>query len=85
MNVPTFLNTKIADEKGELTDTWKSFFGQLLDQIQERLSNEGGYQIPQLTQDELDQKTNVPDGTHFYNTTTNKAVVKVNGTFQNYG
>jgi hypothetical protein len=46
MNTPQFLDTKIVNENGYLTDNWKQLLISLLQQLQNNFSDEG-YKLPQ--------------------------------------
>jgi hypothetical protein len=85
-DVPSYTHEPLVDSTGNLTTSWKLVVSQLLDQLQQGVSNEGGYQVPQKSADELNKTVDsVPNGTHFYDTTNNTPVVKKNGVFVPYG
>jgi hypothetical protein len=85
-NIPLFIHEPLVDKNGMLTDSWKLAFTQLFQQLQSSVSDEGGFQHPpQSAQYILQLSTNVPNGTHFYDSTNNTPVVKKNGVFVPYG
>jgi hypothetical protein len=46
MNIPNFIDNQIVDKNGQLTDSWRQIFTQLIGELQGNLSNEG-YKIPE--------------------------------------
>lgn len=85
-NIPLYIHEPVVDKNGYLTDSWKLAMTQLLQQLQTSVSDEGGFQAPQQTANYIGQlSSNVPDGTHFYDSTNNTPVVKKNGVFVPYG
>jgi hypothetical protein len=84
-NIPLFINDPLVDKNGKLTDSWQLAMTQLLGQLQQGISDESGFQVPQKSASDIAQLTNVPDGTHLYDTTNKTPVVKKNGVFVPYG
>jgi hypothetical protein len=91
MNIPNLLHspigyiettTKIGGKQKQpvyLSEEWAYFFGQLIQQMQSNLSNEG-FVIPQQKTDDITTiSVNVPNGTQIYNLQTHEPLVKVNG------
>jgi hypothetical protein len=84
-NMPLFINDPLVDKDGKLTPSWQLAMTQLLSQLQQGISDESGFQVPQQSAPYIAQLTNAPNGTHFYDTTNNTPVVKKNGVFVPYG
>lgn len=78
MNVPNFIHDKFVDENGYLTDGWRLFFNQLINEMNENLSQEG-IVMPSQTTDNADIiKTDALNGTILYDSTTNELKVRLN-------
>lgn len=77
MNVPNFIHDKFVDENGYLTDGWRLFFNQLINEMNENLSQEG-IVMPSQTTDNADIiKTDALNGTILYDSTTNELKVRL--------
>ncbi len=83
MMIPNVLNTKIADENGNLTDEWMLLITQLVTELQLNLNNEG-YKLPQLETVDINKLTDVDKskGAMIYDSTTNQMKVNINGTWR---
>lgn len=81
--IPNVLNTKIADENGNLTDEWMLLITQLVTELQLNLNNEG-YKLPQLETVDINKLTDVDKskGAMIYDSTTNQMKVNINGTWR---
>jgi hypothetical protein len=67
--VPTLIQSKIVDEQGYLTPEWQYLFMQLLQVMQQSLSNEG-FTIPPQTTVDIALLTDMVNGTIIYDSTT---------------
>lgn len=83
MNVPQFVYDKVLDDSNHLTANWNLWYSQLIAQLNENFGPQG-LVMPSLDQASIDLLTQATNGTMIYNTTTNKAMVNVNGTFVNF-
>lgn len=83
MNVPQFVYDKVLDDSNHLTANWNLWYSQLITQLNENFGP-AGLVMPSLDQDSINLLTQAANGTMIYNTTTNKAMVNVNGTFVNF-
>lgn len=78
MNVPNFIHDKFVDENGYLTDGWRLFFNQLINEMNENLSQEGIVMPSQTTANADIIKTDALNGTILYDSTTNELKVRLN-------
>lgn len=72
MKIPNFIDNKVVDEEGYLTDTWKNIFVQLLDNLQNTVSDEGITIPKQTTTDITTLSTEKSVGRIIYDSTTNE-------------
>jgi len=81
-NIPTLPQGQVVDEKGVLLPNWKSFFVQLINELNNGLSNEG-YRVPQQPTTTINQlNTSESIGALLYDSTTNQLKVNIDGTFR---
>lgn len=80
MNIPTYEFNKVVNEDGEFTDGYRQMFSQLLEESQQNLSN-NGFVIPPQPTAVINDLTAMPNGTMIYDSDTNEAKIKINGTF----
>lgn len=82
MNIPNFIDTKIVDENGKLTNEFRQFFSQLIDQLQYNLSDEG-YIIPSQNTVNINKlnASNV-DNILLIDNDTNELKIKIGGIFR---
>lgn len=80
--IPNVPEGKIVDKEGVMTDGFKSFLVQLILYLQTNISNEGVVNPP-LSTAQIALLTKALNGTIVYNSTTNKLMGKVAGTFTN--
>jgi hypothetical protein len=82
MKIPNFINTKIVNDKGELTESWKEVMTQLFTQLQLNVSDEG-FMIPQQSSANV-TTLGVPESTGavLYDYDKNLFNGNINGTFQ---
>jgi hypothetical protein len=72
MKIPNFIDSKIVETHGGLTDTWKQIFIQLLQNMQNTLSDEG-FALPQETTTNITKlETTQSVGRIIYDKTTNQ-------------
>jgi hypothetical protein len=83
MNIPNFIDSKVIDENGMLTDTWKQVFTQLFGSLQGGLSDEGIALPNQTTANIAIIADPNKSGATLYNETTNKVMCNFNGVFKN--
>ena len=82
MNIPNFINTKIVNENGELTETWRDVITQLFTQLQLNVSDEG-FMIPnQPTANVSALGGTDSNGAMLYDSDKNLFKGNVNGTFK---
>lgn len=85
MKVPTFIKRKFVDQDGELTAPAQQLLDVFFQQAQESLSDDG-FVIPQRTTNEINNisannnANTKPNGTLWYDSTTNQLKVKINDT-----
>lgn len=79
MKIPSFINMKIVDEKGYLTDPWAQVFMLLLQQLQVNFSDEGVVIPSQTTANvtRIQNSSTCQVGTLLFNSTTGKLQVKL--------
>lgn len=72
MNITNLPNEKLIDENGNLNNSWRVWFNQITNQLQEFLSVER-YKLPNQHQDEINRLNDVPnnEGGLLYNNFTN--------------
>lgn len=68
MFVPTMPQEKVVNEKGGLTKPWKNFFEQMIQNMQQALSNEGLLAPSQTTANIAVIEPNALPGTLIFNT-----------------
>lgn len=84
MKIPTFSGLKIIDESGNCSSEFQQYNDQLNQQMQLMVSNDG-YVIPGNTTTDInnfsrnDNANGKPNGTMWYDTTTNQFKGKING------
>lgn len=81
MIVPNYIEMPFVDKNGHLTDVWRNILMQLLQQMQQNLSNTG-FVIPSQSTANIALLTNAVNGTMLYNSTTDLPKIKVAGTFK---
>lgn len=82
MIIPNFQSTPFVDKSGNLTAAWQLIMQQLIQQLQKNLSNEG-YTLPQQDAAHIATlNTAASTGNLIYNSTTNTAMVNLNGTYK---
>ena len=82
MNIPNFINAKIVDKDGNLTDVWRNIFMQLFSQLQGGLSEEG-IKVPQQTTTNIAQiESGNTVGNIVYDSSLNVLKINLNGTFK---
>ena len=85
MKVPLFTRQSFIDKDGNLTPAIQQVFDVLFQQMQQNLSDDGMV-IPGLSTDDINQAAspsnanNKPNGTLWYDTTTNELKLKKNNT-----
>lgn len=85
MKVPLFTRQSFVDKDGNLTPAIQQVFDVLFQQMQQNLSNDGMV-IPGLNTNDINQAAspsntnNKPNGTLWYDTTTNELKLKKNDT-----
>ncbi len=83
MNIPTFYTLQNITQDGKFTPPVANFFDQLVSEMQNNLSN--GFSIPNMSTEEISSAANnlnantKPNGTVWYDSTTNQLKVKQNG------
>lgn len=83
-NIPTFIKQKSVDKEGNFTPPMQVFFDQLIQQMQDNLSD-AGLVAPANTTANINSYANdtggnsKPDGTIWYDTDTNEFKGKTNG------
>lgn len=82
MNIPNFLNEKIADENGYLTEPWKHVLEQLLNELQTQMSNESHIVPSQPTSNITQLNVSKYTGGLLYDETTKKLNINLDGTFK---
>lgn len=83
MLVPTLVQQQVVDEKGFLTPQWRQFFEQLLQNMQQSLSDEG-FLIPPQSAANIALLTDSPNGTIIYDETNNEFKGKKAGSFMTF-
>lgn len=86
MNVPNLPIDEFLDKDGKMSDIWRMFFFQLIQAMQQTVSNEG-FQIPQLTSAEIAQLVDpdkTPNGTMVYDTDTDDFKGMKGGVFKTF-
>jgi len=80
MIIPNFVDEKIVDKNGNLSDSWKQIFSQLITQLQKNLSNEG-HVVPSQGTTNIATIFADPDksGALLYDKDTHQLKVNVNG------
>jgi len=79
---PNFLDSKVVDENGMLTDTWRAILSQVLTQLQINFSHEG-LKIPQQSTTNVNAlNTSKSIGSLLYDKDTNQLKVNINGTYK---
>lgn len=84
MNIPSMPIDKFLDDKGEMSEIWYAFFQQLLQLMQQNLSNEGII-IPQQPTTNivlLTDPSKTPNGTVIYDSTTDNFKGRQGGVFK---
>jgi hypothetical protein len=81
MNIPNFQSSKFVDSNGYLTNEWQLIMQQLIQALQQNLSNEG-YKLPQQSAANIATlNTTDSTGNLIYDSTNNVAKVNLNGTY----
>lgn len=80
MNIPVFSNYQwTKKENGDLTENAQMYMDELNNSMQVSLSD-NGWTTPQNTTEQIDTiQSQMPNGTMWYDTTTNKMVIKAGG------
>lgn len=79
MNIPTFINVQFVQGDGYLTPAMQLYNDELNQALQNGLSD-NGWTVPQLTTTQITQiATSMPNGTLWYDSTTNQLKGKING------
>lgn len=82
MNIPNFIDTKIVNKDGSLTDTWKQILMQTFSELQKNVSAEG-YIVPQQTTANITQLNNTKStGSLLYDKNTSQLKINLNGEFK---
>ncbi len=83
MIIPSVPNAKMISPNGYLTDTWRVFFVQLVNQLQQFVNDEG-YILPSQDQNNVDQlNTNEKIGGIIYNETGKFTQINTDGIYKN--
>lgn len=82
MNIPNFVDAKVVDKDGYLTDIWKQIFSQLIDQMQQNLSNEGHFMPKQDTATVTALNTSKSVGAILFDSSTGKFMANEAGIFK---
>lgn len=81
-NFPNFIDCKIVDKDGMLTDTWKQILSQLFAQLQINYSKEG-LSVPSQTTDNINQlSSSEKAGSLFYDSDSHELKVNINGSIK---
>lgn len=86
MNIPNIPVAKLIDDNGNLNEIWHNFFFQLLQLMQQNLSDEG-FLIPQLSTTDIAKLTDpskTPNGTMVYDSTTDDFKGMKGGVFKTF-
>lgn len=79
MNIPTFVKIQFVQEDGFLTPEMQNYNDELNQALQNGLSD-SGWTVPQLTTTQITQAaTFMPNGTLWYDSTTNQLKFLKNG------
>lgn len=79
MKVPTFIRDKVIGVGGFFSDNFQQFFDVLIQQMQEKLSD-NGFVNPSLTTSEIEEIAgDMDNGTVWYDTDAHALKVKING------
>lgn len=81
MNIPNFVQEKLVDEKGHLTDSWRLVITQLLNELQKNAGNEG-LVSPSQPETTIANLTASQNGAMVYDSTNNAMKVNINGIFK---
>jgi hypothetical protein len=79
MNIPTFARVQFVQGDGYLTSAMQLYNDELNQALQNGLSD-NGWTVPQLTTTQITNvASTMPNGTLWYDTTTNQLKGKING------
>lgn len=79
MNIPTYINIQYVDKDGFLTSPMQLYNDELNQALQRGLSD-NGWTVPQLTTAQITEiSPDMPNGTIWYDSTTNQLKGKING------
>lgn len=82
MLIPNFLDSKVIEEDGTLTNTWKQILSSLFAQLQRSISEEG-VQIPSQSTENINKISGTDTiGRLLYDSTTNELKININGEFK---
>lgn len=82
MNIPNFMQMKIADKDGLPTDEFRKFVEQLTQSLKTSLSQEG-FKTPQQTADNITQLNTAKSiGALLYDSDNHQLKININGTFK---
>lgn len=81
MNVPNFVQDKLVDSNGNLSDSWQLVITQLLTELQKNFSNEG-LVSPSQSATNIANLSNSTNGTLVYDETNHAMKVNINGVFK---
>lgn len=87
MKIPTYVQDKLVELEGKdagyITKQWSNLVSQLLQVMQQSLSDEG-FQIPNQPTTNIVQLTNMSNGTIIYDSTTDQFKGMVGGTLKTF-
>lgn len=81
MNIPNYVQDKLVDKNGNLTDGWRLTITQLLTELQNNAGNEG-LVSPSQPSTNIAKLINSPNGSLVYDNTTHELKVNINGVFK---
>ncbi len=83
MNIPSFVNDKVVDENGYWTPQWQNVILQLMQLMQQNLSDEG-FVMPSQSTANINLLTKSSNGTVLYDSTTDEFKGRVGGVFKTF-
>lgn len=79
MNIPPFIYVQFTDDDGYLTDPMQMYIDELIQALQNGLSD-NGWTFPPISAANLASiQASMPDGTGWYETDAKEIVFKING------
>ena len=82
MKIPNFLDIRLVDEKGFITDEWRQILEQLFQQLQKNVGDEG-FVVSSQTATNI-ALLNLVNGTIIYDSTSNEFKGMKAGTLQKF-